>query len=186
MLLLLTGAAGALALGVAYAVDRGASVVVRSSDGGVISRALLPDSGGFEIEYVHSYYNVPATEHFTTNEDGSFELVGVSSFSEAVIDYYELEGRKEIEGELLRLVLDEPQEFEALPLIGTQRGGRTLVVSGELYPLYDRSGARHVTVEIEKDIFVMIGRLWSKDSWQVTVPAGLQTSGFRGRRRSRQ
>ncbi|CAA9458376.1 MAG: hypothetical protein AVDCRST_MAG14-2022 [uncultured Rubrobacteraceae bacterium] len=128
-------------------------MVVRDSDGGVISRSPLPDSGEFQIEYVHSYYNSPATEHFTAGENENFELVMVSSPSEAVLDYYELEGRKEIEGELLRLVLDEPQEFEALPLIGTQRGERTLVVSGERFTLYGEGGARHIVVKVEKDVF---------------------------------
>lgn len=126
-------------------------MVVRDSDGGVISRSPLPGSGDFQIEYVHSYYNAPATEHFIAGEDGNFELVGVSSPSEAVLDYYELQGRKEAEGELLRLVPDEPQEFEALPLIGTQRGRRTLVVSGERFPLYSKGDARHIVVEVERD-----------------------------------
>lgn len=131
----------------------------------MISRSPLPDSGEFQIEYVHSYYDAPATEHFNVNEDGSFELVGVSSPSEAVLDYYELEGRKEIEGELLRLVPDEPQEFEALPLIGTQRGRRTLVVSGERFPLYGEGGARHIVVEVERDVFLwnVTGGGWFAD-----------------------
>lgn len=119
----------------------------------MISRSPLPSSGDFQIEYVHSYYDAPATEHFVAREDGNFELVGVSSSSEAVLDYYELEGRKEIEGELLRLVPDEPQEFEALPLIGTQRGRRTLVVSGERFSLYGEGGARHIVVEVERASF---------------------------------
>ncbi len=127
-------------------------MVVRDSDGGIISRFPLPGSGDFQIEYIHSYYNAPTTEHFTAGEDGDFELVGVSSPSEAVLDYYVLEGRKEIEGDRLHLVLDEPQEFEALPLIGTQRGRRTLVVSGERYPLYGEGGARHIVLKVEKGV----------------------------------
>ncbi|CAN5198500.1 hypothetical protein BH24ACT19_BH24ACT19_11110 [soil metagenome] len=148
--------------------------MVRDSDGDIISRSPLPGSGDFQIEYVHSYYDAPAIEHFTAGEDGDFELVGVSSPSEAVLDYYELEGRKEIEGELLHLVPDEPQELEALPLIGTWRGGRTLVVSGERFPLYSEGGARHLVVEVERDTFGieprrMVGGLRPEESWQAEV-----------------
>ncbi len=151
-------------------------MVVRDSDGGMIFRSPLPGSGEFQIEYVHSYYNAPATERFTAGEDGTFELVEISSPSEAVLDYYELEGHKEIEGDRLRLVPEEPQEFEALPLIGTQIGRRTLVVSGERFPLYGEGGARHILVKVEKDAFIgmrrMVDGLRPKESWQAEVPIG--------------
>lgn len=150
-LLFLAGVAGLLLLGVTFAVGQSESVVVRHAEGAVISRSPLPGSGAFEIEYVHSYYNTLATEHFTAREDGSFMLVEISSTSEAVLDYYELEGRKETGGDLLRLVPDEFQGFERLPLIGTRRGERTLVVSGERFPLYDENGPRHVIIRVEKD-----------------------------------
>ncbi len=152
-LLLLAGVAGLLLLlGATLAADRSGSVVVRDADGEVIFRSPLPDSGDFEIEYIHSYYDAPAREHFVAGEDGNFELVEISSPSEAVLDYYELEGRKEeVAGGLLRLVPDEPQEFETLPLIGTQRGRRTLIVSDEPFPLYYESGPRHITIRVEED-----------------------------------
>lgn len=149
-LLLVSGIAGLLILGAALAFDRGTSVVVR--DGKVVSRSPLPDSGRFEIEYVHSYYEVPATEHFV-EENSGFELVEISSTSEAVLDYYELEGSKEADGNLLRLVPDQPQSFDALPLIATEKGRRTLVVSGERFPLYEGGGSRHVTIRVEEDTF---------------------------------
>lgn len=69
--------------------------MVRDAGGRKVVRAPLPDSGLFRIEYVHSYYEAPATEHFVAERDGSFELVEVSSPSEAVLDYYEIEGRAE-------------------------------------------------------------------------------------------
>ncbi len=140
-----------LTLVVAYVADRDLSAVVRDENERVVSRSPLPDSGEFGIEYVHSYYEAPATEHFVAGGNGGFELIGVSSPSEAVLDYYELEGRKEAEGDLLRLTPREPQRFDALPLIGTEKGRRTLVVSGERVPLYAEGGPRHVTVRVEED-----------------------------------
>lgn len=124
--------------------------MVRDAGGALISRTLLPASGEFEIEYVHSYYNAPATEHFVAAGDGSFEMAEVSSSSEAVLDYYEIQGRKEkADNAKIRLVPDEPQGFDTLPLIGTEKGQRTLVVSGERSPLYAEGGPRHVSVQVE-------------------------------------
>lgn len=116
-----------------------------------MSRSPLPGSGDFEIEYVHSYYEAPAAEHFVVENDDSFDLVEVSSPSEAVLDYYELEGRKEAADGLLRLVPDEPQRYETLPLIGTEKGERTLVVANKRTPLYEEGGPQHVTIRTEED-----------------------------------
>lgn len=158
--LISSGAAGLLMVGAALVVDYGTSVVVRDAEGGVVSRSPLPDSGNFEIEYMHSYYRAPASEHFVAGENEDFEFAGVSSPSEAVLDYYELEGRKEAEGDFLRLMPDEPQRFTTLPLIGTEKGRRTLVVSGERFPLYEEGGSNHVTIRIEEDnLFTELRRL---------------------------
>lgn len=146
--LVLAGAA-LLILAGTFTVHRGSSVLVYDADGRTVARAALPDSGRFGIEYVHSYYEVPATEHFVAEEDGSFELVEISSPSEAVLDYYELEGRKEANEDFFSLAPDSPQRFDALPLIGTEKGERTLVVSGERFPLYEESAPRHVTLRVE-------------------------------------
>ncbi|MCA1715882.1 MAG: hypothetical protein LC781_03155 [Actinobacteria bacterium] len=131
--------------------DRGLSILVYDADGRTVARAALPDSGRFEIEYVHSYYEVPATEHFVAEEDGSFELVEVSSPSEAVLDYYELEGRKEANEVFFSLTPEENQKFGELPLIGTAKGERTLVVSDERFPLYEEGAPRHLTIRVEED-----------------------------------
>ncbi len=148
--LILPGAA-LLILAGTFATDRGSSVLVHDADGRTVTRAALPDSGRFEVEYVHSYYEVPATEHFVAEEDGSFELVEISSPSEAVLDYYELEGRKEAGEDLFSLAPDSPQRFDELPLIGTGKGQRTLVVSGERFPLHEESAPRHVIIRVEED-----------------------------------
>jgi len=153
-LLILFGAAGLLILAGTFTNDWGASVVVRDDGGRTIAHAALPDSGRFRIEYTHSYYEAPASEHFVAKRDGSFELVEISSPSEAVLDYYELEGRREAEGELFRLVLDEPRRFETLPLIGTEKGRRTLIASNERFPLYEANVPRHVTIRVEEDTFL--------------------------------
>ena len=116
------------------------------------SRYPLPGSGEFEIEYVHSYYQAPVAEHFIAEKDGSFKLFEVSSPSEAALDYYEMEGRKENGVDLLRLVPEKLQRFETLPLVATEKGRRTLVVSGESIPLYEEGGLRRVTIQVEEDV----------------------------------
>ncbi len=136
-----------------YAADSRASVVVRDDSGAEVYRSSLPGSGEFGIKYVHSYYRVPAMEHFVAVEDGSFELVEVSSPSEAVLDYYEIEGRKSADGEWISLIPDKPRRLEELSLIGTEKGRRTLVVSGERLPLYEAGGPRHVIIRVERDAF---------------------------------
>ncbi len=150
-LLVVSGIVVLLIFGAALAVDWGTSVVVLDADGKILSRYPLPDSGDFEIEYAHSYYRVPAVERFSADPRGGFELVGVSSPSEAVLDYYELEGRKSIEGPWMSLIPNEPQRFETLPLIGTEKGRRTLVASEERFPLYTEGGPQHLTIRVEED-----------------------------------
>jgi hypothetical protein len=149
--MLLFGGAGVLVLAGAFTNDWGSSVVVRDDGGRAVARAALPGSGRFRIEYIHSYYESPATEHFVAKRAGSFELAEISSPSEAVLDYYELEGRKEAGGGLFHLAPDEPRRFETLPLIGTEKGRPTLVVSNERFPLYDGDVPRHVTIRVEED-----------------------------------
>ena len=151
---LVLGVALLLVFAGAFAADWGESVVVRDTGERVLSRSSLPGSGEFSVEYVHSYYEVPAAEHFVAGDDEGFELVGISSPSEAVLDYYELEGRKEAaDGERMRLLPEEARRFEELPLIGTERGQRTVVVSGERVPLYGEGGPRHVIIRVEEDTF---------------------------------
>ena len=159
----LTGAASLLVLlciAVSYAANFGSSIVVRNDGGAEVYRYSLPGSGEFGIEYVHSYYEVSATEHFVARRDGGFELVEVSSPSEAVLDYYEIEGRKSADSERTSLTLDEPSRFEELPLIGTEKGERTLGVSDERLPLFWGGGPRHVNIRVERDAFYSGLRGW--------------------------
>jgi hypothetical protein len=152
-LLVISGLVVLPIFGAALAVDWGTSVVVLDADGKVLSRYPLPDSGDFEIEYAHSYYGVSAVERFSADPRGGFGLVEISSPSEAVLDYYELEGRKAADGEWIRLVPKETRRFEELPLIGTATGQKTLVVSGEPLPLYAGDDPVHLTIRVEEDSF---------------------------------
>lgn len=151
---LLAGAAVfflALVVGAALFVEQGTSVVVRDEGGRQLERLPLPESGRFELEYVHSYYRVPAVEHFVAGEPPGFRLAAVSSTNEGVLDYYELEGARSHEGEWVRLRPEPPPRFDDLPLIATEKGRRTLVVSGEQLPLFTDDGPRHLTLGIERD-----------------------------------
>ena len=149
--LLAVGVFALVLLGVGAFVETGSSVVARGEDGRVVARERLPDSGRFEIEYVHSYYRAPTVERFVAAGEGGFVLVGVSSTNDGVLDYYAVPGRKSVEGRWLNLRLDREQRFEELPLIATAKGRKTLVVSGERFPLFEEGGAAHLTLQVEED-----------------------------------
>ena len=123
------------------------TVVVRDDDGDVLVEARLPESGRFALEYRHSYYRVPAREEFRAGDAG-FRMVGVGSSSEAVLDYYELAGTKQL-GPWATLAPAHPQRFDRLPLIATAKGRRTLAVGDRRYPLYG-AAPRHLTIAVEE------------------------------------
>ncbi len=153
MLRLLTVVVAALVLlGIGAFVGTGSSVVVRGEDGSVVACEGLPGTGKFEIQYLHSYYRAPAVEHFVAGDRGSFELVGISSTNDGVLDYYAVPGRKSADGRWLSLELYREQRFETLPLIASRKGRKTLVVSGERVPLFTKGrDALHLTLRVEKD-----------------------------------
>jgi hypothetical protein len=122
-------------------------VVVRDDGGRVLVKAKLPESGRFALEYRHSYYRVPAREEFRAGGSG-FRMVGVGSSSEAVLDYYEMDGTKHL-GPWATLAPAHPQSFDRLPLIATAKGRRTLAVGGRRYPLYGAT-PRHLTIAVEE------------------------------------
>ena len=132
-------------------VETGSSVVVRGEDGRVVEREGLPDSGRFEIQYVHSYYRAPAVERFVADGEGEFALVGISSTNDGVLDYYAVPGQKSADGRWLNLRLDGEQRFEELPLIATSKGRKTLVVSGERFPLFEEDDPAHLMLRVEND-----------------------------------
>jgi hypothetical protein len=99
---LLAAALALLAVAAAVAAVRrppgAAEVVVRDQRGREVASAPLPDSGRFALGYVHSVYRAPVTETFATGPGRGFRLVAIASPSQAVLDYYDLEGRRGSDG----------------------------------------------------------------------------------------
>lgn len=126
-----------------------AAVTVTDRRGDVVAREPLPRDGAFALTYRHSVYDVPARERFAALPDGGFRLLGVSSPSEAVLDYYGLAGTRQRRGGWWHLELGEPSLHDGLPLIATAHGRRTLEVSGTAIALYPSEGSRHIVVTTE-------------------------------------
>ena len=151
-LLPLLGAA-LLIVGAAFCVDWGSSVVVRGSDGRIVAQSPLSESKSFQIEYVHSYYRIPVVETFVAEPSSGFRLDAISSTSEAVLDYYELEGARSAEDRWLRLTPNRAQHFEVLPLIGTAKGQKTLILPDREIPLFSNDARPvHLTLRVEYNI----------------------------------
>jgi hypothetical protein len=143
--------AGAAVLGVAVAAAAatvaaiwrdagGAAVVVADERGREVASVRLPPSGRFALQYRHSVYRAEVTETFAAAGDG-LRLVAVASPSEAVLDYYELAGRRRADGGWWRLEPEASPRLDALPLLATEVGRRTLVVEGRRLPLFQEGGA---------------------------------------------
>jgi Domain of unknown function (DUF1850) len=138
----------ALAIG-ALAVSGGSPhVVARTAGDDVVAELRLPASGEFALEYRHSYYRQPARETFRATGDG-FELVAISSPSEAVLDYYEIEGTRSRRGGVWTLRPARSARFEEMALAATGVGRRTLVAGDRRAPLYE-SGDVHLRLGVER------------------------------------
>ena len=132
----------------AMAVSGGSPhVVARTSDGDVVAELRLPASGEFALEYRHSYYRQPARETFRVRGDGDFELAAISSPSEAVLDYYEIEGERSRRGGWWTLRPARPARFDEMALAATGVGRRTLVSGTRRAPLY--GGPVHLRIAVE-------------------------------------
>lgn len=128
------------------------AVVVREAGGGEVARVALAPSRRFALEYRHSYYRAPAREWFVADGGSAFRLEAIASPSEAVLDYYALEGRKRksLDG-WLALEPRHPRRYRELALIATAEGRRTLMVGARKLPLFGpRARVRHLTVSIEQ------------------------------------
>jgi hypothetical protein len=132
----LVGLVAVLLAGVAGLGRDGPAVVVADERGRRVASVPLPASGRFALQYVHSVYQAQVTETFAATGDG-FRLVAVASPSEAVLDYYELEGRRRTEGGWQRLEPAATPRLDTLPLLATELGRRTLVVGGRRLPLFE-------------------------------------------------
>jgi Domain of unknown function (DUF1850) len=136
----LTAAGTAVAVAAAVLVTRdeaGApAVVVADERGREVASLPLPPSGRFALQYRHSVYRAEVTETFAVQNAG-FRLVAVASPSEAVLDHYELEGRRVLDGGWRRLEPAATQRLDALPVVATELGRRTLVVGSRRLPLFE-------------------------------------------------
>jgi hypothetical protein len=146
--------AAALAAGASWAATGEGSdpsrVVAHDRDGGQVAALALPASGAFGLAYRHSVHRRPALERFRAAPGGGFRLVAISSPSQGVLDYYELEGERTRRDGWWTLRLARPARFEALPLAATAVGRRTLVAGGRRVPLHRRDGrAAHLIIAVE-------------------------------------
>ena len=126
----------------------GRSVVVHDEDGSVLAKARLPASGRFALEYRHSYYRVAARESFAADSSG-FRMIEVASPSEAVLDYYEIEGTRSRRDGVWTLRPARPARFDELALAATAVGRRTLVAGDRRVPLYGGDDV-HVRLGVER------------------------------------
>ena len=127
----------------------GPAVVVADERGREVASVPLPEAGRFALSYRHSVYRAEVTETFAV-ADGGFRLVAIASPSEAVLDYYELEGRR-VADHGWRLEPATPPRLEALPLVATEVGRRTLVVGDRHVPLFTPGGSpAHLVLSIHR------------------------------------
>ena len=141
-------AAGAWAAGPRPGGDDPA-VVVADERGREVASVPLPEAGRFALSYRHSVYRAEVTETFAV-ADGGFRLVAIASPSEAVLDYYELEGRR-VDDHGWRLEPAATPRLEALPLVATEVGRRTLVVGDRQVPLFTPGGSpAHLVLSIHR------------------------------------
>jgi hypothetical protein len=152
--------AGAAVLGVAVvaaaatvaAIGRdggGPAVVVADERGREVASVPLPEGGRFALRYRHSVYRAEVTETFAAG-DGGFRLVTIASPSEAVLDYYELEGRR-VADHGWRLEPATTPRLVSLPLVATEVGRRTLVVGDRRVALFEAGGApAHLVLSVRR------------------------------------
>jgi Domain of unknown function (DUF1850) len=129
--------------------EDGPAVVVADERGREVASVPLPEAGRFALSYRHSVYRAEVTETFAV-ADGGFRLVAIASPSEAVLDYYELEGRR-VADHGWRLEPAATPRLEALPLVATEVGRRTLVVGDRRVPLFTPGGSpAHLVLSIHR------------------------------------
>jgi hypothetical protein len=131
--------------------SEGPRVVARTAAGELVAGAPLGPGRTFALAYRHSVYRVPAEERFRADRDGrGFALVAVASPSEAVLDYYAIEGSRRREAGRWVLRPARPARFGTLALAATSIGRRTLVAGGRRAPLWRPDGrAAHLRIAVE-------------------------------------
>jgi hypothetical protein len=132
--------------------------VASVEDGRRIESMPLPAAGRFEMYFRQSIYDADAYEYFVADHDAGFALVALRSTNEGVLDYYALEGRRTHIGRWTHLVLDQPQHFDRLPIVGTRLGRRTLIVGDRRLPLAGLDGStRHLVITVERRPWLLAG-----------------------------
>lgn len=130
-----------VAVVLAFSFSKTERYLVVRTDGGALCEAFPLASGdSFALSYVHSMYGEPAEERFTVEEDGRLRLVGVSSPSQAVLEYYGPGAR-------------DPGIVPAvaqLLVIADRIGRRTLEVDDRRIPLYLFGDGVHLTLQVER------------------------------------
>jgi hypothetical protein len=125
------------------------AVVVADEHGRQLASVPLPEAGRFALSYRHSVDPAEVTETFAV-AGGGFRLVAIASPSEAVLDYYELDGRR-VADHGWRLEPAASPRLESLPLVATEVGRRTLVVGNRQVPLFTPGeGPAHLVLSIHR------------------------------------
>lgn len=125
------------------------AVVVADEGGRELASVPLPEDNRFALTYRHSVDQAEVTETFAVT-GGGFRLVAVASPSEAVLDYYELEGRR-VADHGWRLEPAATPELTAIPLVATEVGRRTLVAGDRRLPLFEPGGApAHLVLSVRR------------------------------------
>ena len=129
----------AFAGGAAVGAQGPPQVVATDRDGDTVAALDLPRSGAFALTYRHSYYRAPGARALRRRRR-RLRLVAIASPSEAVLDYYEIEGAREPRGGWWTLKPARPARFTRMALAATAVGRRTLVAGERRAPLYERGG----------------------------------------------
>jgi len=157
--LLVVVAGVAVVAAVTLLPQRGVVTVTSASDRRTIESLPLPTGGRFELYLRQSIYDADAFESFVADADAGFTLVGLRSTNEGVLDYYALEGRRTHVGPWTHLVLDQPQHYDRLPIVGTRLGRRTLIVGDRRLPLAGPDGStRHLVITVERRHWLLTWR----------------------------
>jgi hypothetical protein len=130
-------------------------IVVRGANNEVLRRVPLPE-GRFVLRYRNSVYGSQAEERFAISSDGRMVLVELAADEAALLDeYYDAHRPRPADPGDTRFWQAAPRSplaLQELPLAATEHGRRTLVVEGQLVPLWQLVGAGPPTVILEAEL----------------------------------
>ena len=130
-------------------------LVGRAADGAVVLRLPLTD-GRFTLEYRNSLYRSRAAEHFSVTDDGRLALTGLAAIDAAVrqVYYGAIEPpHRAYAGTWAgwwHAPAAEPLELDALPVLASRHGERTLVAGdGSRFRLWKVTADGDPTITLE-------------------------------------